>query len=63
MLRYALHGLRYVWAEMFAGQGSEDFWVGLDDQLNEGDFRYPAIYRLYYIVHAPLQYCGIALLL
>ena len=47
MLRYALHGLRYVWAEMFAGQGSEDFWVGLDDQLNEGDFRYPAIYRLY----------------
>ena len=48
---------------MFAGQGSEEFWVGLDDQLNEGDFRSPAIYIPIILVHAPLQYCGIALLL
>lgn len=24
---------------MFVGEGEEEFWLGLDDQINEGDFR------------------------
>lgn len=31
--------LSYVWDEMFVGEGREQFWLGLDDQINEGDFR------------------------
>jgi hypothetical protein len=29
----------YIWSEMFAGRERKEFWLGLDDQLNEGDFR------------------------
>jgi hypothetical protein len=30
----------YIWSEMFAGRERKEFWLGLDDQLNEGDFRW-----------------------
>ena len=29
----------YIWSEMFSGHDREEFWLGLDDQVNEGDFR------------------------
>jgi hypothetical protein len=30
----------YIWTDMFSGHNKDEFWLGMDDQANEGDFRW-----------------------